>query len=479
MTPGARFPLLLIALLVMVSVRDLGGQVPQQLPGQPGDPFGADRLGDSHPALDPNIESIVRTALLARDSGQRSRALRYLVERDRQDVVPAFIAVMRLLPDEDGRRLHTLQRIARTAIPNDWNAWIEWQERQVGIRPFRGFTAFKADILASIDPAFRQFLRRGVRHKIRIEEIVWGGVKKDGIPALVNPMQIPAAQAAYLTSQELVFGVSINGDSRAYPLRILGWHEMFNDVVGGVPVSLAYCTLCRSGILFDTRVRGRRKPLVFGSSGLLYRSNKLMYDTETQSLWNQFTGRPVVGKLSGSGIELSILPVVVASWEDWLAANPDSTVLSLETGYRRDYRPGRPYGEYFASPELMFPAVVSDRRLAPKDPVFVLREARSEKAWALSLFRGGAVIHDRAGNRALVLIGNAETETVRAYESDGRTFSAVPGDPSRLESDGTTWEVSEDALAGPNGERLARLSGHVSYWFAWQSYKNGRPLRAK
>ena len=115
---------------------------------------------------------------------------------------------------------------------------------------------------------------------------------------------------------------------------------MLNDVVGGVPVTLAYCTLCGSGILYDARVPGDDEPFVFGSSGLLYRSNKLMYDQATHSLWSQFTGRPVVGPLTGSGIELAVLPVAIASWRDWRDRHPDTQVLSLDTGYDRDYARG-------------------------------------------------------------------------------------------------------------------------------------------
>ncbi len=479
MPRGLRFPSLLAGLLFFGIVPELGAQFPPQSPTPPGGPVSEGPQGDRFPGASAEIGTVVRTAVFARTSAHRDRALRFLVQRDQKDVIPAFIAVLRLLPDEDGRLLDALQRLARTKIPRDWTAWIEWQEEHSEIRPYRGFTSFKADVLASIDPEFRNFLPRGVRHRIRIEEIVWGGVKKDGIPALVNAKQVPASDATYLTDRELVFGVSLNGDSRAYPLRILDWHEMFNDVVGGVPVCLAYCTLCGSGILFDTRVPGRRKPFVFGSSGLLYRSNKLMYDTATESLWNQFTGTPVVGRLVRSGIELKILPVVVTSWKDWLTAHPDTTVLSLDTGFQRDYRPGRPYGHYFASPELMFPVVVRDRRLAPKDRIFVLRDGDNEMAWALSLFEGGAVVHDRVGPRDVVLIGNAETATVRAYESGGRTFTAVEEDLSRLKSERALWSVTEDALTGPRGERLARLPGHVAYWFAWQSYKAGRPLRVE
>ena len=468
--PAAPAGLLLFSLAVPLAA---------QPPPDPGDPFGEDPFGDRFGAPDADVDALVRTAFFSRNGAQRTRALRFLVERDRKDVIPAFIAVLRLLPDEDGRLLDALQRLARAKIPRDWKAWTEWQEEHTEIRPYRGFVSFKADILAGIDPNFRDFLYRGVRHDIRIEEIVWGGVRKDGIPALVNAEQVPAAEATYLTDRELVFGVSIHGDARAYPLRILDWHEMFNDVVGGVPVSLAYCTLCGSGILFDTRVPGRREPFVFGSSGLLYRSNKLMYDTETESLWNQFTGEPVVGELTGSGIVLDVLPVVITSWGDWRTAHPDTTALSLDTGFERDYRPGQPYRDYFASPELMFPVVVRDRRLDPKDRIFVLRDGKAEMAWALSLFEGGATLHDRVGERDVVLIGDAEFETVRAYDSGGRTFTVVADDPARVESGGALWSVSEDALTGPEGETLARLPGHMAYWFAYQSYHPGKPVRTE
>ena len=477
MSPAILSARLLVALAASSAVLHLGAQFPPRPPGQPGNASRESPLDRARGDRADDVEAVVRTALFARSAGNRSWALGSLLERGRRDVIPALIAVLRLLPDEDGRRLDVLQRLAGAEIPDDWRAWTEWQEEHAEIRPFQGFDALKADILAAVDPAFRKFLYRGVRHKIRLEEIVWGGVKKDGIPALVNPEQIPADQATYLTDAESVFGVSINGDSRAYPLRILDWHEMFNDTVGGVPVSLAYCTLCGSAILFDTRVRGRRKPLVFGSSGLLYRSNKLMYDTATHSLWNQFTGRPAVGRLAGSGIQLRILPVVITSWKDWRAAHPGTTALSLDTGFRRDYRLGRAYGAYFSSPDLMFPVLVRDRRLAPKDRIFILRHGEVEMAWALSLFEGGAVLHDRAGQLDVVLIGNAATETVRAYESGGRRFGSVPGEPRLVTSGGTLWTVSEDALEGPGGESLARLAGHVAYWFAWQSYGSGRPLR--
>jgi hypothetical protein len=200
-----------------------------------------------------------------------------------------------------------------------------------------------------------------------------------------------------------------------------------------------------------------------------------MYDHATHSLWSQFTGRPVVGPLTGSGIELAVLPVTIASWRDWRAWHPDTKVLSLDTGYQRDYTPGQPYGEYFASAELMFPLLVPDERLMPKDYVFALRVDGRERAWPLADLSGGRVINAAAGDLPVVLVGDAATRTVRAYQSGGREFA--PGsNPTTLVADGQDWQIREDALVGPDGARLARLPGHIAYWFAWQGFIDGAPL---
>ena len=419
-------------------------------------------------ALDEEADALARQ--LFSGPGARQPALDAIAARGKADLAAVLIQALRFQRGGDAIN-DTLEKITGASPGADWHDWMLWQQAHPEIEPYDGFDVFKADVMASIDPNFRLFLGPGVAHEIRLEEIVWGGVVKDGIPALVNPSLVAAAEAGYLTQDELVFGVEIDGDARAYPLRIMDWHEMFNDVIGGVPVALAYCTLCGSGILFETQREGEAAPLVFGSSGFLYRSNKLMYDRRTNSLWNQFTGRPVVGPLTGSGIELKVRPVAITTWRDWQARHPDTRVLSLETGHVRDYRPGAPYGDYFASPDLMFPALVRDQELQPKDYVFAIRGAGHEKAWPLSRFEGGAVVNDRAGVIDVVLIGDAATRTVRAYRSEGLRFKAHADRPDLLLAGAETWRVTEDALVGPSGRRLTRLPGHIAYWFAWSGFR--------
>jgi hypothetical protein len=177
----------------------------------------------------------------------------------------------------------------------------------------------------------------------------------------------------------------------------------------------------------------------------------------------------VVGALTGSGIELKVLSLVTARWSEWLARHPQTTVLSLDTGYQRNYGPGVAYRDYFGSKELMFPALVADRRLAQKDIVFGVRAPGGTKAWPLDAFKGGAVINDRVGFLDVVVVGEADGRTVRAYEAKGRRFSQGTR-PDLLHTEEGDWRITEEALVGPDGSRLPRLPGHLAYWFAWAGY---------
>ena len=429
-------------------------------------------LAQSTPPQNITEEEFLARAMMTPDPILYSETLRRIVARGKPDMVAALIMKARYSRGGEAELAKALTDLTGVDLGSDWTKWMEWQQEHPEIKSFGAFDAFKAGVFAGIDPNYRQLLWRGIKHEIRMEEVVWGGVKAlNGIPSLDFPKQIPASEADYLKDDELVFGVAINGDVRAYPLRFLDWHEMFNDKVGGKYVTLAYCTLCASGILFDSTVEGRTEPFKFGSSGLLYRSNKLMYDHETKSLWNQFTGRPVVGKLTGSGIELNILPVTISSWKAWRAKHPKTKVLSTDTGYERPYQPGAAYGEYFSSPELMFPVVTQDKRLSQKDYVFAMRAAGAEKAWPLAAFDGGKVINDTLGDMHIVLVGDAASRTVRAYKTEGGGFSFDGPSTVKLRSATGSWEINEDALVGPDGKKLARLPGHIAFWFAWSGYK--------
>lgn len=424
------------------------------------------------PSQSNDIAALSQT--LFKDFGQgRREALERLAKLGDKSVIPTLVLAMRW-SGEDVHVAQALSQLTGTTI-RTWHEASDWQEAHPEIVPHPSYRAIKLRLWGNTDRGFLEFFKSPAadrdKMKIRFEEIVWGGVRVDGIPSLDTPRMVAADKAGYLLDTDLVFGVAINGDSRAYPLRIMGWHEMLNDVVGGVPVALAYCTLCASGILYETNVPGRQKPFIFGSSGLLYRSNKLMFDRETRSLWNQFTGKPVVGALTDSNIILKTRPVTITTWEDWRKQNPATRVLSLETGFSRNYGSGVTYRDYFASPDLMFPAIVRNETVVNrKDYVFGIRTFGAAKAWPVEAFRTQPIVNDRVGDKNIVLIGNADGRTVRAYERGGETFRSAPGEKDALVSPSGRWRLTEDALIDRDGRRLHRIAGHVSYWFAWENY---------
>ncbi len=403
-------------------------------------------------------------ALLSKDAGVRKDATATILKSKDKSYVPSLLEVAfhyTAAKDLKGyREVNTILQKLTGENRERYFQWLQWVGAHPEIAPQPEYLELKKDVFSTIDHAFGSFFRDKTSFRIRPEEIVWGGVQKDGIPALKNPRHVGAAKASYLKDRDQVFGVSLGGESRAYPLRIMDWHEMANDVVGGIPVSLSYCTLCGSAILYKGRVDDQT--FTFGSSGLLYRSNKLMYDHLTESLWSELQGVPVAGKLVDQGLKLEVLPVVMTTWGEWRGRHPETTVLSLETGYQRDYNTG-PYKQYFESKELMFPVPVLNDALQPKDFVFALRAGGAIKAYPLNQLLDKKILRDRVGDMDVVILAESEGKSVRAYRCD----AAVD----------RTWKVSEESIASPDGaQKCSRLPGHLAYWFGWYAQFPDTPL---
>lgn len=197
-----------------------------------------------------------------------------------------------------------------------------------------------------------------------------------------------------------------------------------------------------------------------------------MYDHQTESLWHNLTGEPVVGSLAHSGIKLPVLPVVITTWEDWLRDHPDTVVLDINTGFERDYSPGKPYGQYFDSPDTMFPISPRDQRLPPKTYVFAVQLKGQPKAYPLEILGKERVVNDTLAGINLTIFADAATRTARAYER--REYSFAPGSTLASVVEQTSrevWQVQEEHLVNPrSGERLLRLGGHVPYWFGWYAF---------
>ena len=329
------------------------------------------------------------------------------------------------------------------------------------------YAAFKGALHGFLDPRFAAYFDEVGEPLIRLDEIVWGGVRQDGIPPLRNPAMLRADDIDYLEDDHIVFGISVNGDARAYPKRILAWHEMFVDTVGGVPVAGVYCTLCGTVILYHTEHEGVNHAL--GTSGFLYRSNKLMYDQATQSLWSTMRGVPVVGPLVGKGIVLDRGSVVTTTWGEWRRRHPDTKVLTLDTGHSRDYSEGAAYRDYFATDDLMFQVPALDTRLMNKAEVFtVLLGAHPDRPLAISadFLAANPVHHDAIEDTALVVLTDPSGAN-RAYASGDVKIASYDGDRTVQDGTGVTWTMEERALTAEDGRVLHRLPAQRAFWFGW------------
>ena len=424
----------------------------------------------------PNPELAIDGMKSARDAGDKS-------------MVPVIVTLMRFINreavfEEAVLTLNELTGEDFGTTPAAWPAWFEWVGANLDdYRPPDGYPQLKRRFLASIHPGFEQFLQ-GYEDTSRIEpfEIEWGGVAPDGIPPLEFPPNIPADEAEYLESHERVFGVSINGEHRAYPLRIMNPHEMANDVLGGEPISLAYCTLCGAGIAYHGEFDGMET--TFGTSGFLYRSNKIMYDRETFSLWNQETGQPVIGELADSGIQLNFFPTLLTTWGEWTDEHPDTTVLALDTGvsqpgrYFPEDNPNATYYEYFNTPGTMFPVWIRDDSLEAKDVVLGVNVGEAQKAYPVSVLQVERVVNDTLGETNVVVLGSEISQAAKAYERGDQEFSRVEGDASTgvpmklVDKNGQVWDVTEEALvnASDASQTLPRIPTHSSFWFGWYAF---------
>ncbi|OGL27293.1 MAG: hypothetical protein A3G44_07685 [Candidatus Rokubacteria bacterium RIFCSPLOWO2_12_FULL_73_47] len=349
--------------------------------------------------------------------------------------------------------------------------------------------------LGAVAAAAAQGLRTDTtKALVPLDEIVSGGPPPDGIPAIDRPVFVaPAAADAWLHGREPVLALEVNGDARAYPLQILMWHEIVNDTVGGRAVAVTFCPLCNSGLVFERTVGG--VTLDFGTSGKLYRSDLVMYDRQTHSLWAQMEGRAIVGARAGT--RLAMLPANTLAYGDWKATHPRGRVLSRETGHARRYGEN-PYEAYDTPGSLPFlydgrP----DPRRPPKERVVGLVVAGEARAYPWPVLAARGVVHDTLGGEPLVIfhrpgalsaLDAARIDRSRAVGAtavwsrrvDARVLTFEPAaDGFRDRETGTVWDLLGHARRGPLAGRRLRAIQHVdAFWFAWAAFHPATTIHA-
>jgi hypothetical protein len=249
---------------------------------------------------------------------------------------------------------------------------------------------------------------------------------------------------------------------------------MARDRLGNEEITLVYCTLCGAVIPYSSRIGERT--FRFGTSGLLYRSNKLMFDEETHTLWSSLTGKPVVGRLVNTGIGLIHYPVVTTTWGKWKKLHPETSVLSLDTGFTRNYSEGAAYRDYFSSDRLMFAVSQKDNRLKNKTEVLTFRLAKRSClqeelipiAISKNFLRKHLLFQTEIDSHHVVVLTLPKGGS-RVYYTNGVRFSKILGSALLKDSRNRLWIVNEEALVLKTnpGERLSRISSHPAFWFGW------------
>ena len=454
MHPTKMYPTVLLATMMGLLVLSAGRAESEELPAQTG------------------YTLVVN--LMSEIQADREAAAERLIAAGDVTLVPAIVDAYFYTP--------TLNRAEMTEVlqsltGEEYSSYYDWVEYvgRTDTKSKERYIEWKLLMLRQKDPDYAKIFYPTAPARIRLEEIVSGGVPLDGIPSIDDPPMVPASKAKYLKKGEKVFGVEIEGESRAYPHRFLSWHEMLNDEVGGVPVTLSYCTLCGSGILYSGKTSG--EPRTFGTSGLLYRSNKLMYDRQSYTLWSNLTGEAVVGRLAGAERKLEVLPMTLTTWEEWRQSHPDTLVLDLKgvqeamshLPYEFDYQPG---AADEARRGVEFPVWQKSAKMDRNEEIFAIEINGAAKAYPVDEVLQRGILADELGEEALVLVANPDSGAIRAYASGGHTFKRGSSAMELVDETGSAWAVTEQALVpSGEGEPLPRYAqGHIAYWFGWYGF---------
>lgn len=288
-----------------------------------------------------------------------------------------------------------------------------------------GYLDWKRQIYLAVEPAWEPFFDDDAS-TLDWRHVMWGGVARDAIAALVDPTTLAANDGSWLPDEDVVFGVVVDGQARAYPRRIMEVHELANDTLGGRRIGIPYCTLCGTavGYYLDRQPAGVGT-LELRTSGLLQRSNKLMYDARTESLLDQFSGQALTGPLAEKSIELERFSVVTTTWAEWRHAHPETTILAADPGTGRDYEADPLGGRDDNGP--IFPIGQRDDRLPVQEPVvgvvtptgvavaFAVAEAKAELAAGQPVTLAGVKVRLDAGGLIAVLASGPELPTSQSF----------------------------------------------------------------
>ncbi|MFY0654403.1 MAG: DUF3179 domain-containing protein [Cyclobacteriaceae bacterium] len=309
---------------------------------------------------------------------------------------------------------------------------------------------------------------------VPIGQVIDGGPGKDGIPALENPKFVDPNEIDYLLDDELVVGYKFNDVVRAYPHNIFNWHEIVNDDIGGHKMAITHCPLTGTSVGWERVFDGHAT--TFGVSGLLYNTNLMPYDRESNSTWTQQGLKCVNGPLKGTSPET--FQIFETTWATWKIMYPDTKVISRDTGYDRFYE-SYPYANYRSSDGLIFSVSVNDNRLHKKERVHGVIIRGGAKVYRFQSFENTPIIYDTFKNENIVVIGSVEKNFIISFKEKTINdtvleFTAINDFESAdilKDQLGNTWDVFGNATTGPNvGEKLVATESFIGMFFSWAPF---------
>ena len=315
---------------------------------------------------------------------------------------------------------------------------------------------------------------------IPTDEVFDGGPGKDGIPSVDNPAFTSSSDINYMNDDDLILGIQVGDEVRGYTHPVLDWHEIVNDEVNGFPIAITYCPLTGTGIGWDRTINGTRT--TFGVSGLLYNSNLIPYDRESDSNWSQMANECVNGDLINTPINTYLL--VEMSWKTWKEMYPNADVLTTSTGFSRSYG-SYPYGNYRTSSSINFPVDIDDDRLHRKERVLGVIINGSAIAYQFDKFQGSDIqlVNDNFVGTELVVVGSEEKNFMVAFERelDGNLleFNVLQNElPAIIEDqDGNKYDVFGKRIEGVDlGTTLNTPTNYIGYWFSWGAFYPGTEI---
>ncbi len=377
--------------------------------------------------------------------------------------------------------LAALTRLTGEALP-DARAWSTFAATRWRAGTPPGYAAWKAALLALTStpeqaPTFAQLLARldaAEADAALLGRLVWTGVQPNASRPLTDPPHVERERQRYLADGDVVYGVVVGEEARAYPERIVAWHGVVHDTLGATPIVLAHCLPCGGAAVYGYPANSSERPRA-GTAGLALDGRSLLFEEGSLALWDALSGARVAPGAEASAPLKARVPVFVTTWADWAARHPETTVLTLDTGVVRDYASGAAVRDELATREPRFSALpggaLAGNAPPGKEPVLGVLAGSEARAYPLALLARRRMVQEQLGGRGVLVLNEGAGLAAAAYDIGALRFTGVEGsgrDFFAIDEGGEHWAMREHALVHTvHGGELPALPRLQAYWFAW------------